>query len=131
MHTILVIIGLFWITVAAYGLTRQRSAEFWRTLTGDAAVTPEQWGRWTIPVRAMRLTFAPTLFFCTLALAWGWMLLQLVFGLFDDAEEDVEFDERNEPEYSMGGIYNYATGEFDDGCQPGGIYDWSLQQRKG
>jgi hypothetical protein len=131
MNTILLTIGLFWITVAAYGLTRQRPAEFWRTLTGDAAITRELWGRWTIPVRAMRLTFAPTVFVCAVTVACGWMLLQLVFGSLDDTEENGDFDMRNEPERSMGGIYNYATGEFDDGCQPGGIYDWNLQQGKG
>lgn len=129
MNTILLAISLFWATVAAYGLTRQRPAEFWRTLTGDAVITPEFWGRWTLPVRVMRYTFGPTVFVCAVVLACAWMLLQLIIGSLDDAEDDVEFDDTSESK-SEGTIFNYATGRCDDGLDPGGIYDWHLGEGK-
>lgn len=127
MNAILVTIGIFWITVAAYGLTRQRPAEFWRTLTGDAAITRELWALWTIPVRAMRLTFAPTVFICTLALACGWMLLQLIIGFSEDAEfHEKASDEKPSDEYDLGKLYNYRTAKWDNGQQQAGLYWWDV-----
>lgn len=70
----------------------------------------------------MRLTFTPTLFVCTLALAWGWMLLQLIIGF----SEDAEFHEKASDEYDLGKLYNYRTAKWDNGQQPGGLYWWDV-----
>lgn len=126
MTTILLIIGLFWITVAAYGLTRQRPAEFWRTLMGDEVITRELWGRWTIPVRAMRLTFAPTVFVCAVVLVWAWVFLQAMFGALGELKEDNSLGMQDDSESRTGPFYNYAKARCDNGLDPGGIYDWDI-----
>jgi hypothetical protein len=126
MKTILLAITLFWTTVAAYGMTRQRPAEFWRTLTGDVVIAREFWGRWTFPVRVMRYTFGPTVFVCAVVLVWAWIFLQAIFGAVGEIKEDNSFDIQDDHEGRSGPFYNYAKARCDNGLDPGGVYDWDI-----